>query len=310
VHIPESVRREAGTETIFHVLLLALKIVGTVTLLALVVTGVVLASRMHGLPWRRALRWTLMLSVIPIAAWFANHEATLFGYSTSVAWETFRVRLITDFVRSVGAQCGLLFLALAGLEAALPYALSLIRREGRARFGRSAAIAAVTALAIVVMVGTALEWLTIAFPSAARISLHVPDAVARPLPSLIDGSQALVGALIVSGAVALYSLALRRRAALVTIAGIFCASVDPTVTLAQAPLMLIAAIVVALVTWVIGRYILDGNPLAWPLAVFLALTAQSAATLMTNQRFDLIAHAVALFVFGALAIFLVVIHDA
>ncbi len=302
VHLPESVRRDAGTQTLVHVVMLALKIIGTVTLLALVVTGVVLASRMHGLPSRRAMRWTLALAIIPIAAWIARYESTLFGYSTSVAWETFQVRLVTDFVRDVGLQCGLLFLALAGLEAAIPYALSLIRREGRARFGRSAAIAAITAVAMVMIVDSALEWLAVAFPSAARINFHIPGVIATPLPSLIEGSQAIIGALIVSGAVALYSLALRKRAALITIAAVFCASVDPSATHAQVPLMLIGAVVVALLTWLIGRYILDANPLAWPLAVFIALVAQSAAVLVMNQRFDLIAHGIALFVFAALSL--------
>ena len=302
VHIPESVRRDADTQTLTNVVLLALKIIGTVTLLALVVTGVVLASRMHGLPWRRALRWTAALAVIPIAAWFARHEAALFAYNTSVAWETFSIRLITDFVRDAGLQCGLLFLALAGLEAAIPYSLSLIRREGRARFGRSAAIAALTAVAIMVIVDTGLEWLAIAWPAAARIDFHIPNAIATPMPSLIEGSQAIIGAIIASGAVALYSLALRKRAALVTIAAVFGASVDPSATAPQLPLMLLGAVVVAVLTWLVGRYILDGNPLAWPLAIFIALVVQSAAVLLNNQRFDLIAHGIALLAFGGLAL--------
>ena len=302
VHVPESVRRNAETHTLLHVLLLALKIIGTVTLLALVVTGVVLASRMHGLPWRRALRWTLLLSPIPIAAWAARYEPALFGYNTSVAWETFQVRLITDFVRDVGLQCGLLFVALAGLEAAIPYGLSLVRREGRARFGRSAAIAAVTALAVVLIFDTALEWLAIVFPSAARVDFHIPGTISTPMPSLIDVSQAVIGALIVSGAVALYVLALRKRAALVTIAAVFCATVDPSATHAEIPVMLVGAVVVALLAWFIGRRVLNGNPLAWPLAVFITLIAQSAAVLITNDRFDLVAHAVASIAIGALAL--------
>ena len=302
VHIPESVRREAGTQTLLHMLLLGLKIAGTVTLLALVVTGIVLASRAHGLPWRRALRWTALLSLIPIAASLTQYEGMLFGYNTSVAWETFRIRLATDFVRNVGLQAGLIFLALAGLEAAVPYALSLGGREARARFGRSAAIAAVTTLSIAVVADVALQWLNFLLPAASRIELHIPPAISKPIPSLIDSLQAISAAVIVCGAVALYSSALRKHAAMVTIAAVFCALVDPSVTPAQMPLMLVEAIVGAVLVWVVGRYVLDGNPLAWPLAVFLGVTLQTAAALLTQHRTDLLAHGVALLVIAAVSL--------
>jgi hypothetical protein len=219
-----------------------------------------------------------------------------------VAWETFRVRLLTEFVRNVGLQAGLLFLALASLEAAVPYALSLARREGRARFGRGAAVAAVTALAILTIASVVRDWLDVLFPRAAQVSLVVPGAIATPWPSLIDGSQAIVAALIVSGAVALYPLALRRYTGLVTIAAVFCAVVNPAVTASEAPAMLARAAVLAVLVWAVARYVLDANPLAWPLFIFIALTVQTAAVLVSNQRTDLIAHGVALLVFAAAAI--------
>ncbi|HJQ38126.1 MAG TPA: hypothetical protein VKB93_13395, partial [Thermoanaerobaculia bacterium] len=302
VYVPEHVRRDAETQTLMHIVLFALKIAGVVTLLALIVTGIIFASRAHGLPWRRALRWTAILSIIPIAASVAQYESMLFSYNTSVAWETFRIRLLTDFVRNVGLQAGLLFLALAGLEASLPYALSLVRSEGRARFGRSAAVAAVTALALAVVVDAGLEWLSIAFPSMARIDLHVSAAIATPFSSLINGSQAVVAAIIVSGAIALYALALRKHAALITIAAVFCALIDPSVTARQAPLMLIESLLVALLVWLVARFLLDGNPLAWPLAVFLGIVLETAAVLLAQHRSDLTAHAIALAVFAAAAL--------
>ena len=302
VHIPESVRREATTETLMHVILLAMKIAGSVALLALIVTGVILASRAHGLPWRRAARWTLVLSIIPIASSVAQYEQMLFAYNTSVAWETFRISLATNFVRNVALQAGLLFIALAGLEAAVPYALSLGTREGRARFGRGAVAAALTALGVVVIADVALEWVNALFPRAAQISLSIPGSIATPWPSLIDASQAIIAALIVSGAVAMYSVALRKHAALITIVAVFCALADPSVTPAQAPLMLVRALLIALLVWVVARYIFGANPLAWPLVVFLAITLQTAAVLLSNHRPDLVAHGVALLVLAAAAI--------
>jgi hypothetical protein len=215
-----------------------------------------------------------VLSIIPIAATASRYESMLFGYPTSVAWDTYRIRLATDFVRDAGLQTGVIFLALAGLEAALPYALSLLRREGRARFGRSAAVAAVTALAIVVAVDMAMNWLDILIPSATSIDFNVPNEVARPLPALIEGGQALFAAVVFSAAVALFTSAARNRVAIVAMIAIFFASLDPGASGAQAGVMLVHAAATALLVWLIGRFVLGSNPLAWPLAALLGALLQ------------------------------------
>jgi membrane protease YdiL (CAAX protease family) len=302
IKVPESVYREATTQTLLNLVLFAMKIVGLVTLLALVITGLILATRAHGLPWRRALRWTLILSVIPVASFAARSESLLFGYSTSIAWETFAVGVVTSFVRDVALQIGVMFLALAGLEAAVPYALSLATREGRARFGRSAAVAALTAIAIGIIAMVIQQFVARAFPFAAAVSLSVPSEVATPVPAIIEGLQALFGAIIFAAAVALYSTAIRKHTAIVTIIAIFCVSVDWLSTPEQAPVMLARAMVVALMAWVVARHVLDGNPLAWPLTIFISSLLQTAAVLLQNQRPDLIGNGIALIVFAIAAV--------
>jgi len=298
IKVPDSVYREASTQTLLNLILFALKIAGIVALLALVITGLVVVTRAHGLPWRRALRWTLVLAIIPVAGFAARLESMLFGYSTTVAWETFRIGLITSFIRDVGLQVGLLFLALAGLEATVPYALSLPRKEGRARFGRGAAIATLTALSLLAAGQVALKYFALAFPSSATVSFSAPEDVATPLPALINGTQALFGAIVLSGAVALYAATLRKHAALVTTLALFCMLLDPSSTPAEMPLMLVRAAIVAAAVWLIARYVLDGNPLAWPLAVFTGALLGSAATLLQNQRTDLIANGWTLILFA------------
>jgi hypothetical protein len=54
--------------------------------------------------------------------------------------------------------------------------------------------------------------------------------------------------------------------------------------------------------WLIARFVLDANPLAWPLAMFLTAILQTAAMLMHNHRPDLFANGVALLVFAAIAL--------
>ena len=297
IKVPDSVHREATTQTLLNFVVFAIKIAGIVALLALVITGLVVATRSHGLPWRRALRWTAVLSVIPIAGFFSQYEALLFGYNTSVAWETFRVSLITAFVRDVGLKIGVMFLALAGLEAAVPYALSLVRREGRARFGRSAAVAALTALAILSLADIALQWVEYAFPSTASVSVSTPFEVAMTMPALFETAQALFGAIVVSAAIALYAMTVRKYTAIITILIVLFITLDPLATLAQTPLMVARALIVALLVWAVARWVLDANPLAWPIAAFTGATLQTASVLLTNNRPDLIANGVVMIAF-------------
>jgi membrane protease YdiL (CAAX protease family) len=302
IKIPDSVYREATTQTFLNIALFILKIVGLVALLSFVIAGLVLATRAHGLPWKRALRWSLVASVIPIAAFFVRSESLLFGYATTTAWETFRVGMITAFVRDVGLQTGLMFLALAGLEATYPSALRLVTKEGRARFGRAAVVAAITALSIATLYDVAMQLVAHAFPKAASVNMHAPLEVATPLPALIELGQALFGAVIFAAAIALYTSAVRKHVAAFTIIAIFCASIDPLATPAQTPMMLGRALVTALLVWVVARYVLDGNPLAWPLAAFLGSLLQATAMMLEHQRTDLQGNAIALFVIALAAI--------
>ena len=294
VKVPESVYREASTQTLLNVALFVLQVIGVIALLALVVTGLVIATRTHGLPWRRALRWTLMLAVLPLAGLVAQHEEMLFGYSTSVAWETFRISLATAYIRNFAMQLGMLFLALAGLEAAVPYATTLLTREGRARFGRSAVIAAVTAIAVAALAVMALQWIETLVPRATSAGFGAPIEVAIPLPGLVEGARAVFGAIVACGAIALFATGVRKHAAALTIAAVFLAALDAGSTPAQLPLMLARAAMLAVLTWIIARWILDANPLAWPLAIFLGTALNTIATLASNHRPDLLANAIGL----------------
>jgi hypothetical protein len=289
IKVPESVHREASEQTLLNVILFALQLVGMIALLGLVIAGLVLATREHGLPWRRAARWTLILSVIPIVNFISRYESMLFSYSTAVAWDTFRVSLITAFVRNVGLQAGLVFLALAGVESLMPHAAAVFSRAGRARFGRAAAIAALTALALFIVTMGGLRWIAEAFPAMARVdSIHAPAEVAIPLPAITESLQALYGAIVLAGAVALYAHAVRRHLAIITTLAVFFATLDANATLREAPLMLVSSAVVAAVVWLIARHVLGTNLLAWPLAVFLGGTLNAGSMLLRNSRPDLI----------------------
>ena len=302
VKIPDAVYRDAETETVLNLVLMAMKMIGIIALLSLTIAGLVIATRKHGLPWRRALRWTLILSIIPILGTAAHYEAMLGGYPTSVAWETFRVSLLTSVVTQIGMQVGLIFIALAGLQAAIPHAMGALTREGRGRWGRGAVVASLIAISILVLADVAARFAAHAMPAAAVVNLNAPGEVAMPFPGIIEALRAIPAALIVPAAVALFALTIRKYRAAVVMVTVFCAAVDPAATPTQAPLMLAGAVVLAVLTWVIARYVLNGNPLAWPLFIFTGFTLQTASVLLENHRPDLTANGIALILFAVMAL--------
>jgi ABC-type multidrug transport system fused ATPase/permease subunit len=297
VHVPESVYRAANQQTLRNIVLMILRIAGGIALLALIVTGVVAASIRHRPNWMRALRWTLALAIVPLLSVVAEHESALFGYGTSVKWDTFLTGYAVDIVRDVGLRLGALFLAIVAIDAAVPYALDSLSREARARFGRSAVVAAIAAIASFAAVRSLIQLIAAQFPAAANVSLDIPNAVAVPFPSILTIAEAFFDAVVASGVVAAFAYAVSsfRKTPwirdVLTIAVIFCAAVRADATFAQMPLMLFRAAALALLTWAIARYVLDGNVLAWPLAAFIAIMLNGIDS-MAQHRLDLHIHVV------------------
>ena len=67
VKVPDEVYREASEERLGNVALLILKVVGSIGLLALIVTGFIISSRHSGLSWRKAARLTALTAAMPCA---------------------------------------------------------------------------------------------------------------------------------------------------------------------------------------------------------------------------------------------------
>jgi membrane protease YdiL (CAAX protease family) len=297
--IPDEAYRQAAQVTLVNIVLVVLRILGGLIILALIIAGFVIAARKHHFPWRRPLRWTAILAIVPIAGALMRWELTLFEYSTSIRWDTFVTGQVVTAIRNVGVQIGVIFLALTGIEAVDPQALDWLRREGRARFGRAALIVAVTAIGLAFIRRIALLFLDQAFPFAASAGVvNVPRSVAMPLPSLLAIGEAAIRAIEASAAVALFVRAVRTMPGrrwlrdAVAIAAIFFVTLEPSVTLRHMPLMLVASASGAVLVWFVVRFVLGENLLAYPVAVVLAYLLGNATTLLQNHRPDLIANAV------------------
>ena len=292
VKVPDSVYREPTTllNTVFNLLRFA----GGLTILSLVVAGFVIGLRKQRFPWQRALRWTLALAILPLISTAAHWELTLFEYNTSIAWQTFVTNQAINIIRNVGLQLGAIFLAVAGIAAAYPEAFHLARRDARARLGRSAAVAAVTAISIAVLFRFAEHAIVLRFPALGSIDrLSAPDSVALPLPGLLGIFSTILTTLGICSMFGLFVLALRGFASRIWLPptigtfAIFFASLDSSATLKETPSMIASSAVIAVLAFVIIRYVLGTNLLAYPLTIAVALLLGNGAELLQNHRADL-----------------------
>jgi membrane protease YdiL (CAAX protease family) len=313
VRVPDAVYREANQQTFASIVLLALKLVGMVIGLALVIAGAIITVRHGGAAWRRAARVTAILAIIPIAMVVADIDGLLFAYNTSTGWDTFVLNVTTDGIRSAGLQILMLFLALTAIFSVLPYAPRLLSREGRGRFGRAAALSAITAIGLFVIFDETMRRIERLLPSMMTFGdMSIPAALGLPFPSMFEIGDAIIGVLIFSGVVALYAAVVshwQRRwlVAVATILIVFTIALDTTATPDVLPLALAAAAAMSVLAWLIARFVLGANPLAWPATFFVASLLQSATALLQNDRADLLLHG-AILTAAALAslIFLVV----
>ena len=292
VKVPDSVYREPTT--LLNIVFTVLRVIGGLAILSLIVAGFVIAMRRQRFPWQRALRWTLALAIIPLISVAARWESTLFEYNTSIRWQTFISGQTINVVRNVGLQLGMVFLAVAGLAAAYPQAFHLGRRDARARLGRSAAVATLTAISIAILFRFGQQAIALRFPSAASWhGFNVPDAVALPLPGLLGILSTVLRTLTVCSIFGLFIMALRGFTskpwlpALIGILAIFLTAIDASANARQTPLMLLGAAMTAGIAFIVIRYVLGTNLLAYPLTIAVALLLGNGADLLQNHRADL-----------------------
>ncbi|HEY6140913.1 MAG TPA: hypothetical protein VI670_24420, partial [Thermoanaerobaculia bacterium] len=294
IKIPDSVYRDEAKETLLNVVLGLVRLGAALFALAFIIAGFVIAARRGHFPWRRALRWTLVLAVIPIAAAAVRWPLSLFEYQTTQQWQTFITANLVRTIFGVGLRLGGIFLAIAGIDIAYPHALDLRIRAARARIGRAALVAALTALALMAVARAAAAMIEQHFPSTMSIdALRVPQSVALPLPSLWAIGNAIVTALLASAAAGLFVYAIRafgRTKWLPDVLGVallFFLTLDSNVTAKELPSTIAATLVAALLIWALVRFVLGANLLAYPLAIVIGQLLLGASALMQNHRADL-----------------------
>jgi membrane protease YdiL (CAAX protease family) len=300
VKIPDAEYRKAAERTLLNLAFSLATFAGWLSALALIIAGLITLTRKGHFPWRPALLWTLALSFIPLAGVALDLWSAPYGYDTSEQWTTYISRVITSATLTFGLQLGATFLCIAGLLIMYPFVLELGGRESRSRFGRSAALAAMTAVALFCARRAVMQLLGAAWPQATMLHLSVPESVATPFPALFAIGSAVEWAIWLSGATAFFWAAVApfRRTSpwvppTVTILALFFIDLSRGADTLQIPLMLADALSVAVLVWIAARYILRDNLLSYPLTIALLFLLQEGATMLANSRFDLKANAIA-----------------
>jgi membrane protease YdiL (CAAX protease family) len=298
VKVPDSVYREPTT--LLNIVFTILRALGALAILSLIVAGFVIAMRRQRFPWQRALRWTLGLAIIPLIGVAARWELTLFEYNTSITWQTFISNQTINIIRNIGLQLGMIFLAVTALAAAYPQAFHLARRESRARLGRSAVVATVTALSIAVLFRVGLQSIALRFPALMSTGgLNAPEAIALPLPGLLGILSTIIRTLTFCAIFGLFIVALRSFVskpwlpATIGMAILFLAALDSSANLPQTPLMLVAAAITSALAFAVVRYVMGANLLAYPLTIAVASLVGNGVDLLQNHRPDLTINGIA-----------------
>lgn len=294
VRIPEAERIERTKTVAANTIFLVLKIFGWLFLIAIVVTGYVLSLRHGGFPWKRPLKIAGLLAVP--AALFAVSQFELFltRYDTSIEWTTFMVVMGVGIVAQIGFQLLVIFLALSAVEAIEPDSRRLFSREAVGSLGARAIVAAVAAAGLVLALNAGLRSLPRLVPQWSAPGFGVSQAVVLPAPWFIAIWQSVLASILVSGAIACIALAFRDAPAkyrpmlpyALVLAGA-CALLDSSARGGEIAVTIAASLAISSLVYLVGRYVLGGNLLAFPLAVFTIRMFGRVAELMGNDRADL-----------------------
>ncbi len=289
VKIPDAEYRKAAERNLLNLAFSLATFVGWLGALALIIAGLITLTRKGHFPWRPALRWTLALSFIPVAGVALDLWSAPYGYDTSEQWTTYISRVLTSATLTFGLQLGATFLCIAGLLIMYPFVLELGSRESRSRFGRSAAIAALTAAALFGARRAVMQLLGAAWPQGTMLHLSVPESVATPFPALFAIGSAVQWAIWISGS----DHSVTDFPPTVTVLALFFIDISRGVDTLQLPLMLADALTGAVLVWIAARYVLRDNLLSYPLTIALLLLLQEGAVMLANNRLDLKANAIA-----------------
>jgi hypothetical protein len=285
--------------TLAQTSLLVLQFAGILGVIALLSHGFVAGARVNGIHLRFGIRAALVAApfALLVAALRAPRIAS--QYDTAIAWETFLVGAGTELILGVAAQLAIILVAGIVIESVSPAAMSAFAREGRARYGRAAAVATLILAGAMAIISLGIDLLPRLLPSLLPIPpVSIPTWADSPFPlaGLIwIGVLAGFATAAAGGAVGASIRETRRPGVILLLAvlALTGTQIDASANGLEIAGSLFAAAALSALAVLGSRWLLGANPLSWSAAPFAALLLVSAMPLLQSQRSEVVAHGAA-----------------
>jgi hypothetical protein len=289
VKIPEEWRRAREKETALTVTLrwLKLPLIGTFGALAILL--LVARIRAGEMPWRFAFLVGGVVAATVVLRTALSLDALWAEYKTSIPEGMYTVVIVVSFVMAaLGSFVGGAFVA--GLAGALyPQALTMLRAAQRRLYARDALVAGAVALGLALGVPVLRELVGGLVPGGRLLDdVRWPQGIESRVPFLFLLAKAVSGAVFVAGSAAIVTAVVTkffRRAlvqALLALFFVLSFLPGPARTPAEYASAALSLLVLVAALWLLVRFFLRDNPLAWVAAAWFGLGGASAIRLLAE----------------------------
>ena len=286
--IPEVWERGRERTTVFRVLLVVVKVLLAAYLIMRGLLALYHALRVGAIPWRGVAGGAAAVAVCALVAAALNLPLAWLGYPTAWPAANFQTSTLIGMVIAVLVQGGAATLVLATLVAAFPHARAVLAAARR----RTVAVSSLLAGVVVVGLALVADGLVAVlrgkaptlFPDAG---VALPSALGTALPGLaaLGNAGGLVVAFLAMGGLAAFTLGnVRGPKRIVLLAGAAIALVPSAASASWPELVTAVALggVALAVGWLVARFVLGRNPVAWLLAAWWLAMLATAGPLLAQ----------------------------
>lgn len=301
VKLPEAWERQRARATAVHYALLAVRIAVAAWL---VVHGLLLllrAVRAGTVPWRPVWLCTAGVGVLVVVSTALAYPLAWQQYTTAWPMATFRASLLIGLTTAVAFQTAAAALALAATAACYPQSVVAFQPLARRPVAATSLGAAVTVVGGAVLWNGSIDLARSLLPRCfADAPVEVPEAVATVVPAMAGLGGSVLGAVLVLAAVAVAAHWLataarpRYRWTFGTVAVLALVPSGADATLPEFLCGLAQAAALVGVTWLVVRYVLGRNPVAYLLAAGWLAAARTALPLVAQPGSSYVAQGLGL----------------
>ncbi len=289
IKLPEAWERQRARATAWHYALVAVRIGALAWLVVAGLLALARAQRAGTLPWRAVWLPTGAAAAVLAAAAAVNYPLLWQEYVTAWPIAVFRTSMLIGLTIAVLLKVAGIVLALAMLVAAQPVAVGAFAAAARRR------VAASSVGAALVVVGGALLWgaaVDLARSRAPRLfpdaPVEIPANLATALPAVGGLGNAVTAAIflvaLVGVAAYLVGQASRgwQRLLLVAVGAVALVPGGADATAGELACGLLQGAALVGLAWVLVRFVLASNPVAYLLAAGWGAAARAALPLLSQ----------------------------